>query len=55
MKPDVDKLARAGLDAMTGVVFSDDAQVTEALVGKVYGETPGLMCEVRWSDGGSLA
>jgi len=48
VRPDVDKLARAGLDAMSGVVFSDDAQVIEALVGKVYGEVPGLACEVRW-------
>jgi len=38
---------------MTGIVFADDAQVIEALVGKVYGEAPGLRCEIRWSDGGS--
>ena len=50
VKPDVDKLARAGLDAMTGIVFSDDAQVIEALVGKVYGEAPGLRCEIRWNN-----
>ena len=52
VRPDVDKLARAGLDAMSGVVFSDDAQVIEALVGKVYGDAPGLTCQIRWSDGG---
>ena len=38
---------------MTGIVFVDDAQVTEALVGKRYGETPGLQCEIKWSEGGA--
>ena len=26
-----------------------DAQVIEALVGKVYGEAPGMRCEIRWA------
>ena len=53
VKPDLSKLYRGAEDAMTGIVFADDAQVIEALVGKVYGEAPGLRCEIRWSDGGS--
>jgi crossover junction endodeoxyribonuclease RusA len=36
-KPDVDKLARAALDALTGVVFEDDAQVVELAVRKSFG------------------
>jgi crossover junction endodeoxyribonuclease RusA len=35
-KPDVDKLMRALLDALTGVVWRDDAQVCYAMVNKVY-------------------
>ena len=53
VKPDLSKLYRGAEDAMTGIVFVDDAQVTEALVGKRYGETPGLQCEIKWSDGGA--
>lgn len=33
-KPDSDKLARAVLDALTGVCFDDDSQVTRLLVVK---------------------
>lgn len=37
VKPDIDKLARATLDALTGVLFADDAQVTTLTVRKRYG------------------
>jgi len=37
-KPDVDKLVRAVLDAMTGVVFVDDAQVVSVQAAKWYAE-----------------
>lgn len=36
-KPDLDKLLRALLDGMTGIVYRDDAQVVEALVVKRFG------------------
>lgn len=36
-KPDVDKLARAVLDALTGITFEDDSQVTELYVMKRFG------------------
>ena len=49
VKPDLSKLLRAAEDALTGIVYVDDAQVTEALVRKVYGEAPGMACEVRWA------
>jgi Holliday junction resolvase RusA-like endonuclease len=42
-RPDLDKLVRAVLDAITGEVIADDAQVVQLLASKVYpGEdTPG--------------
>ena len=47
---DVDKLARAVLDALTGVVYVDDSQVVSIVAAKRYvadGEGPGLRLEVR--------
>lgn len=38
VKPDLDKLARATMDALTGVVFHDDAQVVELSCAKFYGD-----------------
>lgn len=35
-KPDLDKLARACKDALTGVVWNDDAQVTDLIARKRY-------------------
>jgi Holliday junction resolvase RusA-like endonuclease len=40
-KPDTDKLLRAVLDALTGLVWHDDAQVVDILARKLYGERPG--------------
>ena len=36
--PDVDKLARCALDALTGIVFRDDAQIVDLHAVKRYGE-----------------
>lgn len=44
-RPDVLKLARAVEDAMTGVVYEDDAQVCDERLLKVYG-TPGVRVSV---------
>lgn len=47
-KPDLDKLARAVLDALTGVAFRDDSQVVRLEASKVYDDTgtgPGV--EIR--------
>lgn len=49
-KPDSDKLARAVLDALTGVCFDDDSQVTRLLVVKRRAgtaEEPGVMIHVE--------
>lgn len=35
-KPDVDKLLRAVLDGLTGVIYHDDAQVVEVQASKAY-------------------
>lgn len=43
--PDIDKLCRSLLDAMTGIVFHDDRQVVMLQAGKFYG-APGMECEV---------
>jgi crossover junction endodeoxyribonuclease RusA len=37
-KPDVDRLCRAVIDALTQVVFEDDRQVTELFAWKFYAE-----------------
>lgn len=36
VKPDIDKLLRAVLDALTGVAFKDDAQVVQTRTAKRY-------------------
>jgi Holliday junction resolvase RusA-like endonuclease len=49
-KPDIDKLARSVLDALSGVVFLDDAQVVDLSVSKLYADDsryPGAMVEIR--------
>lgn len=42
-RPDVDKLVRAVLDALTGIAYADDAQVVQVTGTKVYdpGDGPG--------------
>lgn len=42
---DVDKLARAVLDALTGIAWGDDAQVVSLVVVKYYAETPELIAQ----------
>jgi crossover junction endodeoxyribonuclease RusA len=45
-RPDVDKLLRAVLDALTGIVYVDDSQVTAILGTKEFGPEPGVVIEV---------
>jgi crossover junction endodeoxyribonuclease RusA len=45
-KPDLDKLTRAVLDALTHVVWRDDARVVQLEVGKSYGEPARVEAEV---------
>jgi Holliday junction resolvase RusA-like endonuclease len=45
-KPDATKLWRSTEDALTGVLWLDDAQVVEQSVKKIYGDTPGAQVTV---------
>lgn len=39
VKPDVDKLARSVLDALTGILYADDSQVNVVTLVKEYADT----------------
>lgn len=45
-RPDLDKLTRAVLDALTYVVFADDSQVVDIRATKEYG-APGVVVEIH--------
>ncbi len=45
-RPDLDKLTRAVLDALTHIVFSDDSQIVELSASKDYGP-PGVVIEIE--------
>lgn len=47
VKPDLDKLIRAVLDALTGAAFQDDAQVVKIKARKVYSESVGVSIIVQ--------
>lgn len=47
VKPDIDKLIRATLDAMTGIVFLDDGQVVRVSAAKQYGSPERVEVMVR--------
>jgi len=49
-RPDLDKLVRAALDAMSGIAFQDDAQVVDITATKRYG-TPGVHIRIEQLDG----
>jgi Holliday junction resolvase RusA-like endonuclease len=50
VKPDLDKLARSTADALTGVLYVDDAQVVSYELHKVYGEPECVHVHVRRMD-----
>jgi crossover junction endodeoxyribonuclease RusA len=39
VRPDVDKLCRALMDALTGIAYADDGQVVALSVRKIYADT----------------
>jgi len=45
-KPDLDKLLRAVLDALTGIAYEDDSQVCECRVAKTFGSPARLEVQV---------
>ena len=44
--PDVDKLARAVNDGLTGVAFTDDSQIVQLTASKIYSEHTGVDIEI---------
>lgn len=52
-KPDCDKLLRAIFDALTGVVWKDDAQVADVVATKLYCDRPGCFISVSTLKGAS--
>lgn len=42
VRPDLDKLVRAVLDALTGLAYKDDSQVVSIQASKTYWVDPGL-------------
>ena len=40
VKPDLDNVAKAVLDALNGIAYIDDAAVTDLTISKRYGERP---------------
>lgn len=56
-RPDVDKLARSVLDAITDTVIADDAQVTDLRATKrlaEIGESPGVKIRLHNTTGGAM-
>jgi Holliday junction resolvase RusA-like endonuclease len=45
-KPDTTKLVRGTEDALSGVVYADDAQIVRALHEKAYGSVEGVHIEI---------
>lgn len=52
--PDLDKLIRGLLDALTNVAYEDDAQVIDIIAEKVYSDTPGVDVEIYWLGASNL-
>ena len=46
-RPDLDKLLRAVLDALTGIVYADDSQVCDCCVTKTFGSPARVEIEIR--------
>ena len=48
--PDLDKLVRAVLDALTAIAYLDDSQVVEIYAKKIYGLVPGVKIQLDYTD-----
>lgn len=47
-RPDADNIAKIIADALNGVAWHDDAQVTDMTIRKVYGENPEVRVCLSW-------
>jgi Holliday junction resolvase RusA-like endonuclease len=50
-RPDIDNLAKAILDALNGVTYEDDAQVSDLHVTRRWGETDSVRVRILHADG----
>lgn len=46
-KPDVDNLFKTVTDAMSGILYKDDKQITKAVIEKAYSNEPRLEVEIE--------
>lgn len=46
-KPDIDNVVKVVCDALNKVAYNDDTQVVKIVAEKYYGETPGLIIEIK--------
>jgi Holliday junction resolvase RusA-like endonuclease len=46
VKPDIDNMAKGVLDAMNGIVYKDDCQITSISAFKCYSEFPRISVEI---------
>lgn len=51
-KPDLDNVLKSVLDAMNGVVYRDDKEVTKTAVARYYAESDYLAVKVSWNERG---
>lgn len=47
VRPDVDKLLRAVLDALTGIAYADDSQVVQVTTSKTYGPSERVTVTIK--------
>ena len=47
VRPDLDNIAKAVLDALNGIAFGDDCQIVQLSASKWYGGEPGLEIEIE--------
>jgi Holliday junction resolvase RusA-like endonuclease len=47
-KPDVDNLAKFVMDALSGVYYRDDRQITYLCVEKKYGDEDSVAVDLKW-------
>lgn len=52
-KPDIDKLSRAVLDALTNVVIEDDSRVVKLIAGKRFDSEPGCWIRIEEAKDGA--
>ena len=49
-KPDTDNIAKAILDSLNGIAYSDDSRITDLTVMKRYSEIPRVFVMLKWQE-----